>query len=99
MMTFFLFFIVDYGINSILFQRGIYPPEDFKLTQVESYGLTVLMSQDNKIKDFLSTTLGQVKGEFGNFLLYSIIKLAFFYSFELNSRLFKINTTKQQLKT
>lgn len=49
----------DYGINSILFQRGIYPPEQFKTT--ENYGLTILMSQDNKIKEFLSTTLEQLK--------------------------------------
>lgn len=50
----------DFGINSILFQRGIYPPEQFKTT--ENYGLTIFMSQDNKIKEFLSTTLSQLKG-------------------------------------
>lgn len=51
--------VLDFGINSILFQRGIYPPEQFK--PVENYGLTILMSQDNKIKEFLSTTLSQLK--------------------------------------
>ncbi|KRT82941.1 hypothetical protein AMK59_3596 [Oryctes borbonicus] len=50
---------LDYGINSILYQRGLYPPESFKTT--ENYGLTILMSQDNKIKEFLSTTLNQLK--------------------------------------
>lgn len=50
---------LDYGINSILFQRGLYPPENFKAT--ENYGLNILMSTDNKIKEFLSTTLGQLK--------------------------------------
>lgn len=50
----------DYGINSILYQRGLYPPETFKAD--ENYGLTILMSTDNKIKEFLSTTLGQLKG-------------------------------------
>lgn len=52
----------DYGINSILYQRGLYPPETFKTT--ENYGLTILMSQDNKIKEFLSTTLNQLQGMF-----------------------------------
>lgn len=50
---------LDYGINSILYQRGLYPPETFKTA--ENYGLTILMSQDNKIKEFLSTTLNQLK--------------------------------------
>ncbi|CAG9832384.1 unnamed protein product [Diabrotica balteata] len=51
---------LNYGINSILFQRGLYPPENFK--SEENYGLTILMSTDNKIKEFLSTTLDQLKG-------------------------------------
>ncbi|KAI4465411.1 mitotic spindle assembly checkpoint protein mad2 [Holotrichia oblita] len=50
---------LDYGINSILYQRGLYPPETFKTA--ENYGLTILMSQDNKIQEFLSTTLNQLK--------------------------------------
>ncbi|KAI4465413.1 mitotic spindle assembly checkpoint protein mad2 [Holotrichia oblita] len=52
---------LDYGINSILYQRGLYPPETFKTA--ENYGLTILMSQDNKIQEFLSTTLNQLKGK------------------------------------
>lgn len=51
----------DYGINSILYQRGLYPPESFKAD--ENYGLTILMSTDNKIKEFLATTLDQLKGK------------------------------------
>ncbi|XP_050307039.1 mitotic spindle assembly checkpoint protein MAD2A [Anthonomus grandis grandis] len=50
---------LNYGINSILFQRGLYPPENFQAT--ENYGLNILMSTDSKIKEFLSTTLGQLK--------------------------------------
>ncbi|KAF2883995.1 hypothetical protein ILUMI_22169 [Ignelater luminosus] len=50
---------LDFGINSILFQRGIYPPEDFKT--VENYGLPIYMSQDKKIKEFISTTFCQLK--------------------------------------
>ncbi|KAF5281549.1 hypothetical protein FQA39_LY05084 [Lamprigera yunnana] len=50
---------LDFGVNSILFQRGIYPPDNFKT--VESYGLPIYMSQNNKIKEFLSTTFCQLK--------------------------------------
>lgn len=50
---------LDYGINSILFQRGIYPSASFSHEQ--KYGLTILMSTDEKIKDFLQTVLGQAR--------------------------------------
>lgn len=53
-------FIPDYGINSILFQRGIYPAETFESHQ--QYGLTILMSTEAKIKDFLQTVLKQTEG-------------------------------------
>ncbi|KAI4504768.1 hypothetical protein M0802_000318 [Mischocyttarus mexicanus] len=48
-----------YGINSILYQRGIYPPETFEPT--EQFGLFFLMSTDEKIKSFLETVLGQIQ--------------------------------------
>lgn len=62
----FLFFFVssDYGINSILFQRGIYPAETFESHQ--QYGLTILMSTDAKIKDFLKNVLKQTEGTYLN---------------------------------
>ncbi|XP_067138420.1 mitotic spindle assembly checkpoint protein MAD2A [Centruroides vittatus] len=48
----------NYGINSILYQRGIYPPETF--TQSQKYGLTILMTDDKDLKEFLSNILKQV---------------------------------------
>lgn len=50
---------LNYGINSILFQRGIYPPEQF--TSVQQYGLTILMSTDEKIITFLQNVLAQAQ--------------------------------------
>lgn len=64
----------DFGINSILFQRGLYPPENFQ--SVENYGLTILMSTDNKIKEFLQTTLAQLKGKTG---VWSFLILGVFF--------------------
>lgn len=55
-----LLFPTDYGINSILYQRGIYPPETFEPTQ--QYGITILVSTDPKIKTFLNNILDQTKG-------------------------------------
>lgn len=51
----------EYGINSILFQRGIYPPETFQSNQ--QYGLTILMSTDEKIQQFISRVLSQAEGK------------------------------------
>ncbi|XP_015120721.1 mitotic spindle assembly checkpoint protein MAD2A [Diachasma alloeum] len=48
-----------YGINSILYQRGIYPPETFE--PAEHFGMAILMSTDEKIKNFMDTVLGQVE--------------------------------------
>ncbi|XP_053978582.1 mitotic spindle assembly checkpoint protein MAD2A [Hylaeus anthracinus] len=48
-----------YGVNSILYQRGIYPPETFE--PAENFGLFVLMSTDPKIKGFLDTVLSQIQ--------------------------------------
>ncbi|XP_017070903.1 mitotic spindle assembly checkpoint protein MAD2A [Drosophila eugracilis] len=50
---------LKYGINSILFQRGIYPAENFDSTQ--KYGLTILMSKDPKIQAFLENVLSQTE--------------------------------------
>ncbi|KAH8296759.1 hypothetical protein KR054_010940 [Drosophila jambulina] len=50
---------LKYGINSILFQRGIYPAENFDSTQ--QYGLTILMSKDPKITTFLQNVLSQTE--------------------------------------
>ncbi|XP_065090398.1 mitotic spindle assembly checkpoint protein MAD2A [Ochlerotatus camptorhynchus] len=50
---------LNYGINAILFQRGIYPPEQF--TSVQQYGITVLMSKEEKIITFLQHVLCQVQ--------------------------------------
>ena len=51
---------VVYGINSILYQRGVYAPETFSRTQ--NFGLTLWISSDDKLKQYLSEVLSQVKG-------------------------------------
>ncbi|XP_046753039.1 mitotic spindle assembly checkpoint protein MAD2A [Diprion similis] len=50
---------LHFGINSILYQRGIYPPETFE--PAEHFGLSILVSTDEKIKSFLNTVLGQIQ--------------------------------------
>lgn len=41
-----------YAINSILYQRGIYPPEDF--TVVKKYDLGMLVTVNEKLKAYIS---------------------------------------------
>eukprot|EP00940_MAST-03C_sp_MAST-3C-sp2_P002810 g2810.t1 len=48
-----------YSINSILFQRGIYPPETF--SRMKKYGLAMLVTQDENLKKYLSNVLSQLQ--------------------------------------
>ena len=47
-----------YCINSILYQRGIYPPESF--ASVAKYGLSVLVTTDEGLKAYLVQVLKQL---------------------------------------
>uniref|UniRef100_UPI00398EBB08 mitotic spindle assembly checkpoint protein MAD2A n=1 Tax=Pristiophorus japonicus TaxID=55135 RepID=UPI00398EBB08 len=49
----------SYGINSILYQRGIYPPESF--TRIQKYGLTMLVTTDPVLNNYLKNVVGQLK--------------------------------------
>ncbi|KAJ3010870.1 Mitotic spindle checkpoint component mad2 [Thoreauomyces humboldtii] len=48
----------NYGINSILFQRGLYPPEDFKISK--KYGLNLLVSSHDGVRTYLQAVLSQL---------------------------------------
>eukprot|EP01087_Luapelamoeba_hula_P001857 TRINITY_DN11659_c0_g1_i1.p1 TRINITY_DN11659_c0_g1~~TRINITY_DN11659_c0_g1_i1.p1 ORF type:complete len:227 (+),score=25.37 TRINITY_DN11659_c0_g1_i1:85-681(+) len=48
-----------YGINSILYQRGIYPPEQF--TKVQKYGLPILVTNNEGVRTFINNILNQLK--------------------------------------
>lgn len=47
--------------TSILYQRGIYPPEDFKM--VKKYGLTLFTSADESLESYIQSVMKQVNGE------------------------------------
>ena len=47
-------------LRSILYQRGIYPPEAF--TPVAKYGLSILVTQDEGLKTYLVQVLRQLSG-------------------------------------
>lgn len=48
---------------SILYQRGIYPPETF--SRVKKYGLSMLVTTDEGLKRYLSQVLAQLSGAEG----------------------------------
>ncbi|KAG7548987.1 hypothetical protein FFLO_03100 [Filobasidium floriforme] len=48
----------EYSVNSILYQRNIYPPDDFRM--VKKYGLPMLITADEELKAYLETILKQV---------------------------------------
>ncbi|KAI0082272.1 DNA-binding protein [Panus rudis PR-1116 ss-1] len=47
-----------YAVNTILFQRGVYPADDFHM--VKKYGQTVLVTQDLALESYLDKILKQV---------------------------------------
>jgi mitotic spindle assembly checkpoint protein MAD2 len=58
-----------YSVNSILYQRGIYPAEQF--SRVNKYGLTILVTTDDELNKYLHSVLGQLKGiKYLNFRLH-----------------------------
>ncbi|SCU86715.1 LAME_0D07360g1_1 [Lachancea meyersii CBS 8951] len=48
----------EYSINSILFQRAVYPPEDF--STVRKYDLNLLKTHDDELKNYIRQILQQV---------------------------------------
>ena len=47
-----------YAVNSILYQRGIYPPETFERKQ--KYGVGILVTTDDGLKTYLVSVLQQI---------------------------------------
>ncbi|EDQ87152.1 uncharacterized protein MONBRDRAFT_27575 [Monosiga brevicollis MX1] len=48
-----------YAINSILYQRGVYAPEQFE--RQKKYGLTLLVTAEDKLKAYINQILTQLK--------------------------------------
>ncbi|KAI2624476.1 mitotic spindle checkpoint component mad2 [Xylaria nigripes] len=48
----------QYSIHTILFQRGVYPAEDF--TAVKKYGLNMLVSADDQVKAYVKKIMSQL---------------------------------------
>lgn len=57
-----------YSINSILYQRGIYPPESF--VRKQKYGLSMMISNDEGLKSYLGSVLTQLS----NWLMQRLVK-------------------------
>ncbi|EGW34994.1 uncharacterized protein SPAPADRAFT_53356 [Spathaspora passalidarum NRRL Y-27907] len=49
----------EFSINTILFQRGIYPAEDF--VTVRKYDLLMLVTNDDDVKAYIDTIMKQIK--------------------------------------
>lgn len=48
----------EYSIHTVLFQRGVYPAEDF--SPVKKYGLTMLVSSDDQVRAYVKKMMSQV---------------------------------------
>ncbi|EGO19827.1 hypothetical protein SERLADRAFT_411321 [Serpula lacrymans var. lacrymans S7.9] len=61
-----------YAANTILFQRGVYPSDDFHM--VKKYGQTVLVTQDLALENYLDRILKQVNRSVTQLVLAIISK-------------------------
>ena len=52
-----------YAVNSILYQRGIYPPESFERKQ--KYGLGMLVTTDDGLRVYLDDVMSQITDWWG----------------------------------
>jgi hypothetical protein len=50
-----------YSVNSILFQRGVYPPDSF--ARVQKYGLGLFVTNDEDLKRFITSVLTQMQSK------------------------------------
>ena len=48
----------EYSVNSILYQRGIYPPEMFK--RISKYGLAMMITNDENLGLYISNIMKQL---------------------------------------
>lgn len=58
----FFFLLAGGFFSSILYNRGVYPEESFK--KVKKYGLTMLLTEDEGVKTFVSNLTAQLAGKF-----------------------------------
>jgi HORMA domain len=49
----------EYSVNSILYQRGIYPPETFK--RATQYGLTMMVTTDEAVREYIQKIMHQLR--------------------------------------
>ena len=49
---------LEYSVHSLLYQRGLYPSDDFQI--VKKYNLSLLLSNDDKVKEYIATIMKQL---------------------------------------
>ena len=67
--------LLDCTCNSILYQRGIYPPESFE--QHRKYGLSVMISADPGLVQYMNGVLPQMSGGLSGPAIPAFLKACF----------------------
>ena len=52
---------LDFSVNYILHQRGVYPDDLF--SRVTKYEMPMVMTQDQELKDYINNIVRQLKGK------------------------------------
>ena len=64
----------NFSINTILYQRGIYPPENFK--KIPKYGLSMMVTTDEGLNKYMANILTQLESKWALQLLSWAARMA-----------------------
>lgn len=67
----------NYSVNSILYQRGIYPPESFK--RVSQYGLSMMVTTDEGLLSYLNNIIRQLECMYPNLFFVVIYSYSYYF--------------------
>ncbi len=64
---------LEFSVHSLLYQRGLYPSDDFQI--VRKYNLSLLLSNDDKVKEYIATIMKQLHRMFSPMYLCTLTRL------------------------
>ena len=66
----------EYSVNSIIYQRGVYPPESFR--RIPKYGLSMMVTTDDALIQYIANIMNQLQGI--DSIIIALLRLLYFNS-------------------
>ena len=75
---------LEFSVHSLLYQRGLYPADDFQI--VKKYNLSLLLSNDDKVKEYIATIMKQLHRMFFSLQHWRGVSLSLLLKYSLYGR-------------